>query len=67
MRQASHEATILLYSPGIDPFLENLIIGADRVFYFEEGPQPRQGCSGLEDLGGFSHNLIVQEVFSKAS
>lgn len=39
MEQASHEATILLYSPGIDPFLEDLAKGADRVFYFEEGPK----------------------------
>ena len=30
---------VLLYSPGIDPFLEDLAKGADRVFYFEEGPR----------------------------
>ena len=40
MRQAAQEATVLLYSPGIDPFLEDLARSADRVFYFEEGPQP---------------------------
>jgi hypothetical protein len=40
MRQASQEATVLLYSPGIDPFLEDLAKLADRVFYFEEGPRP---------------------------
>ena len=39
MRQASREATLLLYSLGIDPFLEDLAKGADRVFYFEEGPR----------------------------
>jgi hypothetical protein len=39
MKQASHEATVLLFSPGIDPFLEDLAKGADRVFYFEEGPR----------------------------
>ncbi|MDD1752205.1 MAG: hypothetical protein LUQ38_03835 [Methanotrichaceae archaeon] len=39
LRQAAHEATVLLYSPGIDPFLEGLAEGADRVFYFEEGPR----------------------------
>jgi hypothetical protein len=39
IKQASHEATVLLYSPGIDPFLEDLAKGADRVFYFEEGPR----------------------------
>jgi hypothetical protein len=37
--QAAHEATVLLYSPGLDPFLEDLAKGADRVFYFEEGPR----------------------------
>jgi hypothetical protein len=40
MRQASHEATVLLYSPSIDPFLEDLAKGADRVFYFEERLRP---------------------------
>jgi hypothetical protein len=40
MRQAAHEATVLFYSPGVDPFLEDLAEGADRVFYFEEGPRP---------------------------
>ncbi|MDD1758938.1 MAG: hypothetical protein LUQ22_09440 [Methanotrichaceae archaeon] len=39
MKQAAHEATVLLYSPGIDPFLEDLAKSADRVFYFEEGPR----------------------------
>jgi hypothetical protein len=37
LKQASHEATVLLYLPDIDPFLEDLTKGADRVFYFEEG------------------------------
>ncbi|MDD1751621.1 MAG: hypothetical protein LUQ38_00840 [Methanotrichaceae archaeon] len=39
MKQAAHEATVLLYSPGIDPFLEDIAKGADRVLYFEEGPR----------------------------
>ncbi|MDD1752754.1 MAG: hypothetical protein LUQ38_06665 [Methanotrichaceae archaeon] len=39
LKQASHEATVLLYSLGIDPFLEDLAKGADRVFYFEDGPR----------------------------
>ncbi|MCJ7443149.1 MAG: hypothetical protein MUO26_01220 [Methanotrichaceae archaeon] len=30
---------MLLYSFGLDPFLEDLTKLADRVFYFEEGPQ----------------------------
>jgi hypothetical protein len=39
LKQTVHEATVLLYSPGIDLFLEDLAKGADRVFYFEEGPR----------------------------
>lgn len=29
----------LLYSPGIDTFLEDMTKNADRVFYFDEGPR----------------------------
>jgi len=39
LKQAAHEATVLLYSPGIDTILEDLAKGADRMFYFEEGPR----------------------------
>ncbi|MCJ7444526.1 MAG: hypothetical protein MUO26_08360 [Methanotrichaceae archaeon] len=39
MKQASYKATVLLYSPGIDPFLEDLAKIANHVFYFEEGPR----------------------------
>jgi hypothetical protein len=36
---ASKDAAVLLYSPAVDPFLEDLMKNADRVFYFEEGPR----------------------------
>ncbi len=39
LRQAAHEATVLLYSSGIDPFLEDITKLADHVFYFEESPR----------------------------
>ena len=39
LKQASYEATVLLYSPEIDPFLEDLTNLADRIFHFEEGPR----------------------------
>jgi hypothetical protein len=39
MSDAAKEATVLLYSPGTDAFLEDLTRNADRVFYFEEGPR----------------------------
>ena len=31
------EIFVLLFAPGVDPFLEDLAKGADRVFHFEEG------------------------------
>ncbi len=34
---ASKEAAVLLYSPEVDPFLEDLVRNADRAFFFEEG------------------------------
>lgn len=39
MREAVKEASVLLYSSGADPFLEELIKNADRVFYFDERPR----------------------------
>ncbi len=36
---AAKEAAVLLYAPGIDPFFEDLVQNADRVFHFEEGPR----------------------------
>ncbi len=40
MREAALDVAALLYSPGADPHLEELIKNEDRVFYFDEGPQP---------------------------
>ena len=39
LKQAAYEAAVLLYSTGIDPFLEDLTMLADHVFYFEDGPR----------------------------
>jgi len=42
------DAAVLLYSPAVDPFLEDLMKNADRVFYFDEGPRavPRMVANG---------------------
>ena len=37
---------MLLYSPGIDPFLESLSETADMVFYFDEGPDDSSEACG---------------------
>jgi DNA polymerase I len=39
MRQTSREATVLLYSPALDPHLEKMTSLADRVFSFYEMPK----------------------------
>ena len=39
MKDAAKEAGVLLYAPGVDPFLEELIKNADRVFSFIEEPR----------------------------
>lgn len=39
MREAAKEAAVLLYAPGADPYFEELVKNADRVFYFDEGPR----------------------------
>jgi hypothetical protein len=43
LKQAAQETTVLLYSPGIDPFLEDLAKGADRVFYLRKGQEIHRG------------------------
>jgi hypothetical protein len=39
LREAAKEAAVLLYAPGADPYFEELVKSADRVFYFDEGPR----------------------------
>ncbi len=39
MKQTSREATILLYAPALDPYLQTMMGLADRVFCFYESPQ----------------------------
>ncbi len=45
LMEAARDATVLLYSPGADPFLEELIKNADRVFYFDERPRSEAGIA----------------------
>lgn len=39
LMEASKEAAVLLYAPGADPYFEELVKNADRVFCFDEGPR----------------------------
>ncbi len=46
LEDTAHQATVLLYSPGIDPFLESLSETTDKVFYFDEGPDDSPEACG---------------------
>jgi len=49
LKQTSREATILLYSPSLDPHLEKMTELADRVFCFYEMPKaPAKGRAKAE-------------------
>jgi hypothetical protein len=39
LRETAKESAVLLYAPGADPYFEELVKNADRVFYFDEGPR----------------------------
>jgi hypothetical protein len=63
LSDASKEAAVLLYSPVLDPFLEELAKNADRVWYFEEGPRvaPRLLATALPKA---QKSQTTLEVFS---
>jgi hypothetical protein len=44
MKQAACEATVLLYSPRIDPFLEDLAKVLIGYFTLRKGQDPHRGC-----------------------
>jgi len=37
--EAAKKAAVLLYSPEADPFFEDPVKNADRIWYFDEGPR----------------------------
>ena len=63
LRQTCREATVLLYSPALDPHLEKMTELADRVFCFYEMPKaPARGRTKAEvKMPGSQATL---EVFS---
>ena len=49
LRQTSREATVLLYSPAMDPHLEKMTPLADRVFcFYEMSKAPARGRAKAE-------------------
>jgi len=48
LADAAKEAVVLLYSPGLDRFLEGLARNADRVWCFDEGPKAERSQTTLE-------------------
>ena len=59
LRQTSREATILLYSPVMDPHLEKMTTLADRVFCFYEMPKApvKSGIKGEMKMPGSQATL----------
>jgi hypothetical protein len=61
LKQTSREATILLYSPTLDPHLEKMTELADRVFCFYEMPKVKSRAKVEPKMPG---NQATLEVFS---
>jgi DNA polymerase I len=58
LRQTSREATVLLYSPELDPHLEKMTPLADRVFCFYEMPKaPAKGKTKADPMPGSQATL----------
>jgi len=63
LRQTSREATVLLYSPALDPHLEKMTPLADRVFCFYEMPKaPARGKTKADLMPGSQATL---EAYSR--
>lgn len=57
LKQTSIEATILLYSPALDPHLQKMTELADRVFCFYEMPKVKSRAKIRAPLG--SNNMYL--------
>jgi len=58
LRQTSREATILVYSPALDPHLEKMTPLADRVFCFYEMPKaPTKSRAKADPMPGSQATL----------
>jgi hypothetical protein len=62
LRQTSREATVLVYSPALDPHLEKMTSLADRVFCFYE--MPKTPARGRMKAGVMSGSQATLEAFS---
>jgi hypothetical protein len=52
LKQTSREATILLYSPTLDPHLQKMTELADRVFCFYEMPKVKSRAKAEPKMPG---------------
>lgn len=48
MREASEEVAVLLYEPGADPYFEELVNNADRLFYFDGRSRAEARAAGKD-------------------
>jgi DNA polymerase I len=63
LRQTSREATVLVYSPSLDPHLEKMTELADRVFCFYEMPKAQTKSRAKAELK-MPGSQATLEVFS---
>jgi hypothetical protein len=61
LKQTSREATILLYSPALDPHLQKMTELADRVFCFYEMPKVKGRAKAEPKTQG---NQVTLEAYS---
>ncbi len=63
LKQVSREATVLLYAPALDPYLQKISELADRIFCFYEEKAPAKGqCKAALNERGVQRTL---EVYSR--
>jgi DNA polymerase I len=59
LSDAAKEAAVLLCASGLDPYFEDLVKNADRVFYIEDGPRetPRMVAKAHQWVRGAQTSL----------
>jgi DNA polymerase I len=63
LRDLANRATVVLYAPSADPYLEEMVRRADRVFYLQGPERPRGKGSAAKLKLAESANQTTLEAF----
>ena len=63
LRDMANRATVVLYAPSADPYLEEMARRADRVFYLQGPERPRGKGSAAKLKLAESANQTTLEAF----